>query len=66
MKFSGKFGSGPVNKILMAIRITDPDIDPDTYCHSGKTCFGGGMPSIARPSASSWFICFTSVFFVNL
>jgi len=63
MKFSGKFGSGPVNKILMAIRITDPDTDPDiypdSYCHSGKTCFGGGMHCT---SASSWFICFTSVF----
>jgi len=34
----------------MAIRITDPDTDPDPYRNTGKTCLGGGMHC---PSASS-------------
>jgi len=42
MKFSGKVGNGPMNKILVAIRIMDPD--------PGKTCLGGGMHC---PGASS-------------
>jgi len=38
--FSGKAGNGPVNKMLVAIRITDSDTDPDSdpYRDSGKTC----------------------------
>jgi len=36
---------------LVAIRITDPDADPDLYRDTGKICLGGGMHC---PSASSF------------
>jgi len=45
MKFSGNAGNVPVNKrlILVAIRITVPDLDP--YRDTAKTCIGGGTAS---------------------
>jgi len=49
MKFLGKVGNGPVNKWLNFGG--DSDTDPDLYCDTGKTCFGGGMYC---PSASNY------------
>jgi len=51
MKFSGKVGNGPVNKLLhYHCCKLDLDPDPDT----GKMCLGGGMHS---PNASRCYIC---------
>jgi len=41
--------------MLMAIRITDPDTDPNPYRDTRQTCVGGGMQC---PSASGLFIWF--------
>jgi len=51
MKFSGKGGNGPVNKLLNFS--SDPDPDPNPYRDTGKTCLGGNMQC---PSASSFCI----------
>jgi len=45
MKFPGKVGIGPVNKLLNFGGGTDPD------CDTGKTCLIGGMHCL---SAFSW------------
>jgi len=37
----------------MAIRITNPDTDPDPYHDTGKTCLGGGM----RCASASSSVC---------
>ena len=47
MKFSGKMGNGPMNKLLNLGG--DPFHGPDT----GKTCLGGGVHC---PSASSYVL----------
>jgi len=47
MKFSGKVGNWPMNKLLNP----DGDPNPDPYRDSGKTCHGGGMHC---PSPSSF------------
>jgi len=44
----------------MAIRIMDPDTDPDPYRDIGKTSLGGGMHC---PSASSLYV--NAVLFAN-
>ena len=51
MEFSGNIDNGPMNNgyILVAIRITDPDPDPNTV----ETCLGGDMHC---PSASSFHL----------
>ena len=53
MKFSGIVDNRTVKKRLnfVAIRIGDPNTDPDPYRDTGKTCLGGGMHC---PSASSF------------
>jgi len=47
MKFSGKVGNGPMNKLLNFGGDQDPDTNPDPdldpYRDTGKTCLGGGM-----------------------
>jgi len=52
MKFSGKVGNGPMNKLLHfgVTRITD--LHPNTDRDTGKRCLGGGMHC---HSASSYF-----------
>ena len=47
VKFSGKVGSGPVNKCLN-FGGGNPDLDRDTH----RTCLGGGMHC---PSASGFY-----------
>jgi len=42
-KFSGKVGSGPMNKWLNFGGDSDHDRDHDPYCNTSKTCLGGGM-----------------------
>ena len=51
MKFSGKVGNGPMNKLLNfgGDPDTNPDTDPDPDRDIGKTCPGRGMHC---PSAS--------------
>jgi len=61
MKFSAKVDNGPMNKWLNfgghpdngsgSGYKSDPDIDPDPYRDTGKTCLGEGMHC---PSASSF------------
>ena len=51
MKFSRKFGNGPVNKWLNFGGDPVTDADPDSYRYTGKMYFGSGMHS---PSASRY------------
>ena len=55
MKFSGKVGSEPMNKVLTFDG--DPDTDPDPYRDTGKTYLGGGMHC---PNASSLLLLLLS------
>jgi len=59
MKFSGKVGNGPMNKLL---NFWWRDPDPNPYRDTGKTCLGGGMHC---PSASGLLLVFFLIVLVN-
>jgi len=59
MKFSGKLGNEPMNKLLNFGGDPDQgsgyDPDPDHDTVSGKTCLGGAMHCLSASSSNTFF-----------